>query len=46
MPRQPQTVRAASAVRVQRLIAAVCAMLPEARRTAASVVAGTLVGSV
>jgi TetR/AcrR family transcriptional regulator, transcriptional repressor for nem operon len=45
MPRQSQSVRAASAVRVQRLIAAVRAMLPEAPRTAASVVAGTLVGS-
>jgi TetR/AcrR family transcriptional repressor of nem operon len=45
MPRQSQTVRAASVVRVQRLIAAVRAMLPEAPRAAASVVAGTLVGS-
>lgn len=45
MPRQSQSVRAASAVRVQRLIAAVRTMLPEAPRTAASVVAGTLVGS-
>jgi AcrR family transcriptional regulator len=45
MPRQSQTVRAASVVRVQRLIAAVRAMLPEAPRTVASVVAGTLVGS-
>jgi AcrR family transcriptional regulator len=45
MPRQSQTVRAASAVRVQRLIAAVRAVLPESPRTAASVVAGTLVGS-
>jgi TetR/AcrR family transcriptional repressor of nem operon len=45
MPRQSQSVRAASAVGVERLIAAVRAMLPEARRAAASVVAGTLVGS-
>jgi AcrR family transcriptional regulator len=45
MPRQSQTVRDASAVRVQRLIAAVRTTLPDAPRTAASVVAGTLVGS-
>ena len=45
MPRQSQAVREASAVRVQKLIAAVRAMLPEAPRAAASVVAGTLVGS-
>src|SRR5882757_79935 len=45
MPRQSQTVRAASAVGVQRLIAGVRAMLPDALRSAASVVAGTLVGS-
>ena len=45
MPRQSQTVRGASAVHVQRLIAAVRATLPKAPRTAASVVAGTLVGS-
>jgi TetR/AcrR family transcriptional regulator, transcriptional repressor for nem operon len=45
MPRQSKAVRAASAERVQRLIAAVRTMLPEAPRTAASVVAGTLVGS-
>jgi AcrR family transcriptional regulator len=45
MPRQSQTVRGASAVHVQRLIAAVRATLPPAPRTAASVVAGTLVGS-
>jgi TetR/AcrR family transcriptional regulator, transcriptional repressor for nem operon len=45
MPRQSQAVRAASAVRVQRLIAAVRAVLPEALRTTATVVAGTLVGS-
>jgi TetR/AcrR family transcriptional repressor of nem operon len=45
MPRQSPSVREASAVRVQRLIAAVRATLPEAPRAAASVVAGTLVGS-
>ena len=45
MPRQSQAVREASSVRVQRLIAAVRATLPEAPRAAASVVAGTLVGS-
>jgi TetR/AcrR family transcriptional repressor of nem operon len=45
MPRQSQIVRLASAVGVQRLIAAVRATLREAPRTAASVVAGTLVGS-
>lgn len=45
MPRQSQTVRAASAAGVQRLIAGVRAMLPDAPRTTASVVAGTLVGS-
>jgi TetR/AcrR family transcriptional repressor of nem operon len=45
MPRQSQTVREASSMRVQRLIAAVRATLPEAPRAAASVVAGTLVGS-
>jgi TetR/AcrR family transcriptional repressor of nem operon len=45
MPRQSESVRAASAVGVQRLIAGVRAMLPEAPRGAASVVAGTLVGS-
>jgi TetR/AcrR family transcriptional regulator, transcriptional repressor for nem operon len=45
MPRQSATVRDASAVRVQRLIGAVRATLPEAPRSAASVVAGTLVGS-
>jgi AcrR family transcriptional regulator len=45
MPRQSQIVRDASVVRVQRLIGAVRATLPEAPRTAASVVAGTLVGS-
>jgi AcrR family transcriptional regulator len=45
MPRQSRAVREASTVRVQRLIAAVRSMLPEAPRMAASVVAGTLVGS-
>jgi TetR/AcrR family transcriptional repressor of nem operon len=45
MPRQSQSVRAASAAGVQRLIAAVRALLPESPRAAASVVAGTLVGS-
>jgi len=45
MPRQSESVRAASAVRVQRLIAAVRSTLPEEPRAAASVVAGTLVGS-
>ncbi len=45
MPRQSPAVREASAVRVQRLIAAVRAALPAAPRATASVVAGTLVGS-
>jgi TetR/AcrR family transcriptional repressor of nem operon len=45
MPRQSQAVREASSIRVQRLIAAVRATLPDAPRAAASVVAGTLVGS-
>jgi AcrR family transcriptional regulator len=45
MPRQSRMVREASAAGVQRLIAAVRAKLLEAPRTAASVVAGTLVGS-
>jgi TetR/AcrR family transcriptional regulator, transcriptional repressor for nem operon len=45
MPRQSQTVREASAERVQRLIAAVRTMLPTAKRSAASTVAATLVGS-
>lgn len=45
MPRQSQAVREASAVRVHRLIDAVRSALPGAPRTAASVVAGTLVGS-
>jgi len=45
MPRQSATVRDASAARVQRLIAAVRSTLPEAPRSTASVVAGTLVGT-
>lgn len=45
MPRQSPSVRDASAVGVQRLIAAVRATLLDAPRSAASVVAGTLVGS-
>jgi TetR/AcrR family transcriptional repressor of nem operon len=45
MPRQSDPVRAASAVRVHRLIAAVRVALPEAPRAAAGVVAATLVGS-
>jgi AcrR family transcriptional regulator len=45
MPRQSPAVREASALRVQRLIAAVRATLPGATRATASVVAGTLVGS-
>jgi AcrR family transcriptional regulator len=45
MPRQSQAVREASAMRVQRLIAAVRATLPDAPRATAGVVAGTLVGS-
>ena len=45
MPRQPQAVREASTVRVQRLIAAVRSVLPEPHRAAAGFVAGTRVGS-
>jgi TetR/AcrR family transcriptional repressor of nem operon len=45
MARQSQILRDASAVRVQRLIAAVRALLPNATLTAARVVASTLVGS-
>jgi TetR/AcrR family transcriptional regulator, transcriptional repressor for nem operon len=45
MPRQSAPVREASTVRVQRLIAAVRSALPDAQRSAASVVAATLVGS-
>ena len=45
MPRQSKIVREASAVSVQRLIAAVRSTLPGVPRATASVVAGTLVGS-
>ena len=45
MPRQSDAVRAASAVRVRRLVAGVQAALPHASRATASVVAGTLVGT-
>ena len=45
MPRQTEAVREASTARVQRLIAAVRTTLPGAPRATASVVAGTLVGS-
>jgi len=45
MPRQSPAVRDASAIRVQGLLAAVRKVLPEAQRGEASVVAGTLVGS-
>jgi TetR/AcrR family transcriptional repressor of nem operon len=45
MPRQSEIVREASAVCVQRLIAAVRSTLPGMPRATASVVAGTLVGS-
>lgn len=45
MPRQSQMVREASVVRVQRLIAGVRATLPKKHRAAASLVTGTLVGS-
>jgi len=45
MPRQSKSVREASAVSVQRLIAFVRSTLPAAPRATASVVAGTLVGS-
>jgi len=45
MPRQSQAVREASAARVERLIASVTSALPKAQRSAASVVAGTLVGT-
>jgi AcrR family transcriptional regulator len=45
MPRQSSPVREASTLRVRRLIAAVRTTLPDAPRGAASVVAGTLVGS-
>jgi TetR/AcrR family transcriptional repressor of nem operon len=45
MPRQSDAVREASVVRVQRLIESIRGILPGATRAAASVVAGTLVGS-
>jgi len=45
MPRQSDLVREASAQRVRRLIDRVNASLPETHRAAASVVTGTLVGS-
>jgi len=45
MPRQSLAVREASALRVERLIAAVRDTLPGATRAAAAVVAGTLVGT-
>jgi TetR/AcrR family transcriptional repressor of nem operon len=45
MPRQSDAVREASAVRVRRLVADVQSTLPHAPRATASVVAGTLVGT-
>ena len=45
MPRQSDAVRAASAVRVRRLVAGVRSALPDASRATASIVAGTLVGT-
>jgi TetR/AcrR family transcriptional repressor of nem operon len=45
MPRQSEPVREASALRVRRLVERVNAALPDAHRSAASVVTGTLVGS-
>jgi len=45
MPRQSDVVREASAVRVRRLVATVRSALPPAQRAEASVVAGTLVGT-
>ena len=45
MPRQADAVREASAIRVRRLIAGVRSALPNASRATASVVAGTLVGT-
>jgi len=45
MPRQADVVREASTLRVHRLVAAVRATLPPRQRSAASVVAGTLVGT-
>src|SRR5438034_4048280 len=45
MPRQSDAVREASAARVRRLVAGVQSALPNASRARASVVAGTLVGT-
>jgi len=45
MPRQSDAVREASAQRVRRLVAGVHSTLPHAPRATASVVAGTLVGT-
>ena len=45
MPRQSPAVRTASAQRVRGLIAAVASVLPQPDRSAATVVAGTLVGA-
>jgi AcrR family transcriptional regulator len=45
MPRQSDLVREASAGRVRRLVAGVRSTLPHASRATASVVAGTLVGT-
>ena len=45
MPRQSDAVREASAMRVRRLVAGVQAALPHASPATASVVAGTLVGT-
>jgi TetR/AcrR family transcriptional repressor of nem operon len=45
MPRQSEPVREASMLRVQRLIAAVRKTLPPASQAMASVIAGTLVGT-
>jgi len=45
MPRQPDAVREASAMRVRRLVAGVQSALPHASPATASVVAGTLVGT-
>jgi len=45
MPRQSDSVREASAARVRRLVTGVQSALPHASRATASVVAGTLVGT-
>jgi TetR/AcrR family transcriptional regulator, transcriptional repressor for nem operon len=45
MPRQSDAVRKASAARVRRLVAGIQSTLPHAPSAAASVVAGTLVGT-